>query len=131
MATALAEIGAAFDEAAVVSGFKVRVERLIALGPHHASVRARFRVRAQMLQGRDLDAAIATTERWWRDERRAFQIASALGCGTRLSLEGLRELHLILRLMRWKRSQADYTAVLAALCGETPVATAGSDLDAE
>ena len=30
MAVALAEIGAAFDEAAIVNGFKIKVERLIA-----------------------------------------------------------------------------------------------------
>jgi hypothetical protein len=58
------------------------------------------------LFGRKLDAATILAERWWRDEHRAFQIASALGCGTRLSLEVLRELCLILRLMRRRRMEA-------------------------
>jgi len=76
-----------------------------------------------MLVGRSLDAAILITERWWRDERKAFQIASAFGCATRLSLEVLRELRLILRLMHFKRMKAEYESVLAAL-HDTPIAIA-------
>ena len=98
MAIALAQIGAAFDEAAVVNAFKLKVEHLLRLGPQHPAVRARFGARAAMLAGRGLDAAIVIAERWWRDERKAFQIASAFGCAPRLSLEVLRELRLILRL---------------------------------
>jgi hypothetical protein len=112
---ALTEIGAAFDQAAVINGFKIRVERLIRRGPRHPALRARFGARAAMLRGRSLDAAIAALERWWRDERKAFQIASALGGGTRLSLQILRELRLILRLMRFKRMEAEYFEALAAL----------------
>lgn len=115
METALAQIGAAFDEAAVINAFKIRVERLLRLGPHHPTVRARFGARAQLLLGRGLEAAAATVERWWRDERKAFQIASAFGCASRLSLEILSELRLILRLMRWKRMQSEYEAILAGL----------------
>ena len=116
MAAALAQIGAAFDEAAAVNTFKIRVERLMRLEPHHPAIRARFGARAEMLSGRSLDAAIVLVERWWRDERRAFQIASAFGCGSRLSLEVLRELRLILRLMRFKRMEAEFSVVLTALC---------------
>ncbi len=115
MAVALAQIGATFDEAAIVNGFKIRVERFMRLGPHHPAVRARFGARAEMLVGRSLDAAIVIAERWWRDERKAFQIASAFGCATRLSLEVLRELRLILRLMRVKSMEAEYEATLATL----------------
>jgi hypothetical protein len=113
---ALTEIGAAFDQAAVINGFKIRIERLIRRGPHHAALRARFGARAALLHGRDLNAAIATVERWWRDERKAFQIAGALGGGTRLSLEVLREMRLVLRLMRFKRMEAEYVESLEALC---------------
>ena len=35
-----------------------------------------------MLPGHNLDAAIAVAERWWRTERKAFRIASALGTAT-------------------------------------------------
>ena len=115
---ALTEIGAAFDQSAVINGFKIRVERLIRRGPHHPALRARFGARAALLHGRDLDAAIATVERWWRDERKAFQIASALGGGSRLSLEVLRELRLILRLMRFKRMAAEFHEIVGALCGQ-------------
>jgi len=121
---ALAEIGAAFDEAAVINGFKIRVERLLRLGPGHPALRARFGARAAMLSGRNLDAAVATAERWWRDERKAFQIASALGGGTRLPLEILSELRLILRLMRCKRMETEFYAAIAALAMQQPFAIA-------
>jgi ATP phosphoribosyltransferase regulatory subunit HisZ len=118
MDTALAQIGAAFDEAAAVNGFKLRIERLIRLGPQHATVRARFGQRAEILFGRSLDAAIVLAERWWRDERKAFQVASALGYGNRLSFEVLRELRVILRLLRFKKMQAEFGAIVVALCDE-------------
>jgi hypothetical protein len=69
-----------------------------------------------MLAGRGLDTAIVVAERWWRDERRAFQIASVFGYAPRLSLEVLRELRLILRWMRFKRMRAQYCAIVEALC---------------
>jgi hypothetical protein len=113
---ALTEIGAAFDQSAVINGFKLRVERLIRRGPRHPALRARFGARAAMLRGRSLDAAIATVERWWRDERTAFQMASALGGGSRLSLEVLRELRLVLRVMRFKRMAVEFHEIIGALC---------------
>ena len=86
---ALAQIDAAFDEAAAINAFKLRVERQLRRGPSHPAVRARYAARAEVLQGRSLDLAIALVERWWRDERRAYLIASALGRGVRLPLEVL------------------------------------------
>jgi hypothetical protein len=118
MDAALLQIGAAFDEAAALNDFKLRVERLLRLGPQHAAVRARFRARTERLHDAGLDAAIARVERWWRDERKAFQVASALGYGNRLSLEVLRELRLALRLMRFKRMQAEFGAIAAAVCDD-------------
>jgi len=115
---ALAGIGAAFDEAAKINALKIRVERQLRLGPLHPAVRARFGARAALLRGRSLDAAIALAERWWRDERRAFVIASALGRGLRLPIEVLQELRLILRLLRFKRMQAQFPAIVAAICDE-------------
>ena len=123
MAAALAEIGVAIDETAVINDFKLRVERLVQLPPGHPALRARFGARAALLPAGDLDSATRTGERWWREERKAFQIASALGCATRLSLEVLSELRLILRLMRFKGARAQYDAALAALA-ETPIAMA-------
>jgi hypothetical protein len=120
---ALTEIGAAFDQAAIINDFKIRAERLMRREPRHPALRARFGARTARLHGRDLDAAIATVERWWRDERKAFQIASALGGGTRLSLEVLRDMRLVLRLMRFKRMEAAYFEALAAL-GNPPNAMA-------
>jgi hypothetical protein len=120
---ALAHIGAAFDETAAIFDFKLKVERILCRGPAHPAVRARFGARAAMLSGLPLDMAVARAERWWRDERKAFQIASALGYGNRLSLEILRELRVILRLMRYRHMHAQFGAIVAAVCdGATPLA---------
>jgi hypothetical protein len=118
MDRALAQIAAAFGAAAAVNDFKLRVERLCRLGPRHPALRARFGARAQMLRGCNLTSATAKAERWWREERRAFQIASAFGYGNRLSLEVLRELRLTLRLMRFKRMEAEFTTLAAVLRGD-------------
>ena len=115
MAVALAHIGSAFDEAALIHAFKLRVERVIALGPDHPAVQARYGARAAMREGLTLDAAIVRTERWWRDERKAFQIASVFGCAPRLSLDVLGELRLILRLMRKKGMHTEYATTRAAV----------------
>jgi hypothetical protein len=124
MDAALAQIGAAFDQAAAINGFKLRVEHLIRLGPQHAAVRARFGARAARLAGCSLAVAIFTVERWWRDERKAFQIASALGRGNRLSLDVLRELRLVLRLLRFGRMDAGFGAILGALGDEPSIMAA-------
>ena len=123
MAIALAQIDAAFDEAAVINDFKLRVERIIGLGPAHPAMRARYAARAAMLSGRGLDGAVMLAERWWRDERKAYAIASAFGRGSRLSLEVLGELRLILRWLRFRGMRAAYETALAALCRE-PMAVA-------
>ncbi len=121
--TALIQIGAAFDEAAIANALKLRVERALRLGPQHAAVRARYGARAVMLNGYSLDAAIMLVERSWRDERKAFQIAAALGRGNRLSLDVLTELRLILRLMRRRQMGTQFATIVAALCDE-PIAMA-------
>jgi hypothetical protein len=123
MDAALAEIAAAFGEAAIINAFKLRVEETWRRGPQHPAVRARFSVRAELLHGKNLDAAIALVERWWRAERKAFQIASVFGRGNSLSLDVLAELRLILRLMRWKRLRGQFSAILAAL-RDDPIRTA-------
>lgn len=120
---ALAEIEAAFGEAAIVNAFKLRVEETWRRGPQHPAVRARFAARADMLRGTSLDAAIVRVERWWRAERKAFQLASVFGRGNRLSLDVLAELRLILRLMRFKRMRGQLPAILAAL-HDDPIRTA-------
>jgi hypothetical protein len=116
---ALTQISAAFDATAAIADFKIRVERRLQLGPDHPALRARFGARAALLAGRSVNASVAMVERWWRDEQRAFQIASALGCASRLSLEVLRELRLILRLMRFKRMEAEFHDAIDVLCGRS------------
>lgn len=124
MDVALAHIGAAFDEAAVVNDFKTRVERWLCLAPDHPALRARFGGYGALLAGRRLHEAAASIEQRWRDERKAFQIASALGCGTRLALEVLRELRLILRFMRAQRMETEFRDTVAAWCDRPPAIAA-------
>jgi hypothetical protein len=112
---AFAKIDAAFDHSAAINGFKIRVELLLQTDRYYPALRARFGARAGMLAARSLDASVQAVERWWRDEQKAFAIASALGGGTRLSLDVLRELRLILRLMRFRRMEAEFHAIAAAL----------------
>jgi len=119
MEAALAQIGAAFDHAAAINQFKLRIEHAIRLGPQHPTVRARFRGRAAATPDCTLDTAIVTIERWWREEKKIFPIASALGYGNRLSLEVLRELRLVLRLIRFKGMAAQFGALAARLCART------------
>ncbi len=113
---AVAAIDAGFSGAAEIDVFKLRVARWLRLGPQHPAVRARFRARAAALPEWQLDAAIGEVERWWREERKVFALASALGYGSRLPLQTLRELRLILRWMRRKRTAADFESIAAALC---------------
>jgi hypothetical protein len=117
LAAALAALEAAFDRAAIVNDLKIAVERHIRRGAEHPAVRARFVARAALLRTCDLDAAIVTIDRWRRDEQRAFAIASAFGRGSRLSLQVLDELHLLLRWLRFKRLHAAYANARAELCG--------------
>jgi hypothetical protein len=115
---AVAQINAAFDEASAINAFKLRVEHWLRLCPQHPAARARFGRRAELLRGRNLDTAIVLVERWWRAERKAFQIARAFGRGSRLSLDVLSELRLILRLLRWKRMHVEFPAIVGALCDD-------------
>jgi hypothetical protein len=114
--TAVAAIQSAFSAAAEIDAFKLRVERWLCLGPQHPAVRARFRARAAALWQWQLDAAIGDVERWWREERKTFALASALGYGSRLPTETLRELRVILRLIRRKHMAAEFEAIAAAVC---------------
>jgi hypothetical protein len=117
LAAALAAIEAAFGRAAIVNDLKIAVERHISRGSEHAAVRARFAGRAALLRGHDLEAALVVIDRWRRDEQRAFAIASAFGRGSRLSLQVLDELRLLLRWLRFNQLHAEYANACAALCG--------------
>jgi len=119
MAAAKIRIAAAFDAAAGNAAFKRKVKWILRQEAGEPLIRARLGRRAALLYGDGLDTAITRVEQWWREERKAFQIASALGSGTRLSLEILRELRLILRFMRRNGMDAAYYASIAVLCDQT------------
>jgi hypothetical protein len=56
--TAVAAIHSAFNRAAEIDAFKLRVERWLCLGPQHPALRARFRARTAALSDWTLAAAI-------------------------------------------------------------------------
>jgi hypothetical protein len=116
MDAAKAAIGAGFDEAAAINDFKVSVLSMIRLGTGHPAVRARYGARAEMLS-RSLDVAIIQVEHWYRAERKAFQISRAFGGGSRLSVEVLGELRLILRLIRRSPYRDHFPAIVDFMLG--------------
>ncbi|MBO0716387.1 MAG: hypothetical protein J2P55_03490, partial [Rhizobiales bacterium] len=77
------QIAVAFSRAAEIDALKLRIKRWLRLGPQHPAARARFCARAAALPDCQLDAAIREVERWWREERKTFALASALGYGSR------------------------------------------------
>lgn len=115
MDAALAHIDGTFNKAAPINAFKMRVEQAMCRGAYHPANRARYGRRTAMLRNASLAGAIVRVDQWYRDERKAFQIASALGSGNRLSLEVLHELRLILRFIRAKG--ADFSEILGAILG--------------
>ena len=63
MAIALAQIGAAFDAAAVANAFKIRVDHLLRLGPQHPAVGAPVGARAGKDSVHRHHAALVVAER--------------------------------------------------------------------
>jgi hypothetical protein len=112
MDAALAAIGAEFDGTAEINSFKSRVAHYIALGTGHSAVQARYRGQVNLLRSYSLNAAILMVEHRYRRERAAFQIFSALGYSTRLPVEVLRELRLMLRLLRRSEFRAHFPAIV-------------------
>jgi len=113
---AKAMIDTAFDLAAAHIDFKRRVAERLRMGPGHPANKARFGQRAEMLRGKSLDAAAATIDRWYRTERKAFQIASVFGRPARLPLAVLAELRLIVRLLRRHGAASQFPALIETLC---------------
>ena len=111
---------AAFDQAAAHIDFKAKVARMLRMGAEHPANKTRFGRRAEMLRGKDLDAAIAAVERWYRAERKAFQIASVFARPPRLPLMILSELRLMLRLLRRNGGADHFALIIERLCEPVP-----------
>jgi len=118
---ALAHVEAALDSAAAAHNrLKLKVERILRLGAWHPEVCARFGRRVALLRGYTISEAIWCVERWYRDERRALQVAAAFGRGSRVSLDLLREMRLMLRLARRKLTDRQFHAIIiAVLAGDS------------
>ena len=117
-AATLAAIDRQFGEAAIYRSFKARVRFALRHGAGHPAVRARYAGRGLGMRGFTLDRAILYVERWYRDERKAFQVASAYGRGTRLSVVILEELRLLLRWLRLKNKHSRFREIVADLLAD-------------
>ncbi len=115
MAATEARIEAQFGEAATINSFKLRVERIILFGPKHPAVRARYGARAASLRGASLSTAIHIIDSVYALERRAFQISGVYGGGTRLSVEVLKELRLILRWLRFTGKASWFQSIVSEI----------------
>jgi hypothetical protein len=120
---ALASIAAGFDKTSEIQAFKSRVRRVIELGAGHDAVRVRYGIRLRRLRERLIawreansfatrccgipentaiycDIACIIVDRWYHEECRELKVLAAFGRGNGISVQRLRELRLILRLLR-------------------------------
>jgi hypothetical protein len=119
---ACAMIVKAFDTSAEIAMFKRRVADFIQLGTGHYAVRARYGRRAKMLRGYSLPGAIYITEQWYRQEQRDCRWAHLYGIPhTRLSLQVLRELRLILRYLRRSKDRNHFAGYIGFIDSGHPL----------
>jgi hypothetical protein len=93
------EVGTAGE----IASFKNRVCSITRLGTGDPALRARYGARLELLRGYNIDTACRLVDAWYRDEqalRRKFLQIPYVPQPSRLSLEVLRELRLILRCLR-------------------------------
>lgn len=117
-----AMIDATFDEAGKARSFKIRILDMIRRGTGHAAVRARYGRRAAELRGLHIDAAIFIATMKYFEVRRQHQIGTALGYGNQLSLDVLREIRMLLRLIRRSEFKNDFQGILSFVIGAEPMA---------
>ena len=110
MDRACAAIDREFSHSSDVVRFKRRI-RTILREPDHPAVAARYGARAHWLRRCPLATAVTCVDNEWRIERQSFQLAAVSGWGTRLSVEILAELNLILRWMRRNRMDAEFVTM--------------------
>jgi len=118
MDAAVAAVRTAFDRQHEINALKLTVEWAINRGTGDPLVRARYRQRAKDLHLCNLDKSIVRVERWFREERKAQQTAMAFGGGSRLSLEVLAELRLLLRIIRRSSYRAHYPGIVQLVVGK-------------
>jgi hypothetical protein len=114
MDRAEAEITRAFGFPEVA--FKQRVRRFARRGAADPANWARYGARVRLLRNATLEQAAILTDGWYRRERDALRNKYAIGGATRLSVEVLKELRLMVRFARAKR--LDLQPVIADVLGE-------------
>lgn len=122
----VAQIEKEFGPRAEINHFKSGVRKAIALGAGHPANMARYGKRlalirygiaASAVQNMPLNGAIALVEHWYRHERESLAVAAALGYGNRMSLSVLRELRLMLRVLRRSEYHGHLTGLVAFSIG--------------
>lgn len=117
---ALDSIEREFSAAAEIDDFKNHVRSLIHDGTGNPALRARYGIRLQDLLGYTIDAACFTVDRWYREhleELKRWRDVPYAPQPPRLTLEILRELRLILRLIRQSKFRDDFQVILWLVLG--------------
>lgn len=117
MQRALDEIGRRFGPWGVNDSLKRQVRRFMRLGVDHPAVKARYGARAAMLRGVHINLAVALVDGLLRGEQIKFAHQSVIGSPSRLSVQVLTELRLILRFMR--AADVDLADSIDALLGKS------------
>jgi hypothetical protein len=112
MDAACASIEAGFDEACLVNSLKLSVLRAIKLGTGHPLIRAEYGEYARRIRETcsTIDDAIILTELQYREV--------ALRKDNRRSLQKLKEIRLLLRLLRRSNFRNNFTGVLDFLLSD-------------
>lgn len=108
---AIAQINATFGPAWVVNRRKLAVDQVIRMGAAHPEVQARYAGRARASGARTLTDALADVEIWRAAELQRPQ-------PSRLSLQVLDELRLILRLLRFRGLAWTYPIVASVVIAD-------------
>lgn len=106
----IAQINATFGRAFDANHLKLACESIIRMGADHPEVRARFAGRARASAASTLADAIAVVDLW-----RAAELQRPKP--SRLSLQALAELRLLLRLMRHRGLAWAFPLVMSAVLG--------------
>jgi hypothetical protein len=117
---ALDRIEREFSASAEIADFKHRVRSIIHDGTGNPALRARYSIRLQELLGYSIDAACFTVDRWYRDhlaELKRWREVPYAPQPPRITYEILRELRLILRLIRRSKFRGEFQVILWLVLG--------------
>ena len=103
-----ASMHAGFDRSCEINSLKLSILHAIKLGTGHPLIRARYGERARMLKELPIDTAIWVVDKWYWIERGK----------SALSLNVLREMRVMLRMLRRSSLRDHLPAILSLVCDD-------------